>query len=72
MSHILLRHRDEGLENIHQLDVYRANGGYDALKKVLDEYSKDEVITIVRDSNLRGRGGAGSIGRHRRAHPPPD
>ena len=59
MSHILLRHRDEGLENLHQLDVYRANGGYDALKKVLDEYSKDEVITIVRDSNLRGRGGAG-------------
>jgi len=33
MSHILLRHRDEGLENLHKLDVYRANGGYDALKK---------------------------------------
>ena len=57
MAHILLRHRD--VENIHKLDVYRANGGYDALKKVLTEHAPSEVIDIVKASGLRGRGGAG-------------
>ncbi len=57
MAHILLRHRD--IENFHRLDVYRANGGYEALKKVLRDYSPDEVISLVKASNLRGRGGAG-------------
>ena len=57
MAHILLRHRD--IENIHKLDVYRANGGYDALKKVLTEHQPGEVIDMVKASGLRGRGGAG-------------
>jgi NADH-quinone oxidoreductase subunit F len=57
MAHILLRHRD--IENIHKLDVYRANGGYDALKKVLTEQTPNEVIDVVKASGLRGRGGAG-------------
>lgn len=56
MAHILLRHRD--VENIHQLDVYRANGGYEGLKKAL-QMAPDEVIDLVKASNLRGRGGAG-------------
>lgn len=57
MAHILLRHRD--VENIHKLDVYREHGGYEALKKVLTEMSPDEVINVIKASNLRGRGGAG-------------
>ena len=57
MAHILLRHRD--IEDIHKLDVYRANGGYEALKKALTEMEPDEVINVVKASNLRGRGGAG-------------
>ena len=57
MAHILLRHRD--IENIHRLEVYQANGGYDALRKVLAEYSPAEVIDIVKAAGLRGRGGAG-------------
>lgn len=57
MAHILLRHRD--IENIHKLDVYRANGGYEALKKALTGMEPDEVINVVKASNLRGRGGAG-------------
>jgi NADH-quinone oxidoreductase subunit F len=57
MTHILLRHRD--VENIHQYDIYAANGGYEALKKALKEYTPDEVIAIVRKANIRGRGGAG-------------
>jgi NADH-quinone oxidoreductase subunit F len=57
MAHILLRHRD--VENIHKLDVYRANGGFEALQKVLKEYQPGEVIDIIKAAGLRGRGGAG-------------
>lgn len=57
MAHILLRHRD--IENMHKLEVYQQNGGYDALKKVLNEYQPGEVIDIMKASGLRGRGGAG-------------
>ncbi len=48
-----------GLENSHTLEVYRKNGGYEALKKVLDGMSPDDVIAEVKKSALRGRGGAG-------------
>jgi len=47
------------LENSASLDVYRANGGYEALRKVLDGMSPDDVIGEVKKSALRGRGGAG-------------
>ena len=47
------------LENSRSLDVYRRNGGYEALKKVLDGMSPDDVINEVKKSALRGRGGAG-------------
>lgn len=56
MAHILLRHRD--VENIHQLDVYRKHQGYEALQKVLG-MAPAAVTGVVRDSGLRGRGGAG-------------
>ena len=39
-------------------ETYSKNGGYRALKKAL-KMSPDEVINIVKDSGLRGRGGAG-------------
>ena len=57
MAHILLRHRD--IPGIHRLDTYQAHGGYDAFKKAVTELTPEQVIQIVRDSNLRGRGGAG-------------
>src|SRR4029450_5761817 len=47
------------LENSRSLDVYRNNGGYEAIKKVLDTMSPDDVINEVKKSALRGRGGAG-------------
>src|SRR4026209_1988630 len=47
------------LENSRSLDVYCRNGGYEALKKVLDGMSPDDVINEVKKSALRGRGGAG-------------
>lgn len=57
MAYILLRHRD--VKDIHKLDVYRQHGGYEGLKKALTEMTPDEVIDVVKASNLRGRGGAG-------------
>src|SRR5215211_8945434 len=47
------------LENSRALDVYRRNGGYEAIKKVLDGMSPDDVINELKKSALRGRGGAG-------------
>src|ERR1043165_4600381 len=47
------------LDNSASLDVYRANGGYEALRKVLNGMSPDDVIGEVKKSALRGRGGAG-------------
>ncbi|MFO1094841.1 MAG: NADH-quinone oxidoreductase subunit NuoF [Planctomycetaceae bacterium] len=40
------------------LESYRADGGYGALQKALG-MSPVEVTTLVKDSGLRGRGGAG-------------
>jgi NADH-quinone oxidoreductase subunit F len=47
------------LERSRSIDVYRRNGGYEAIKKVLDSMSPDDVINEVKKSALRGRGGAG-------------
>ncbi|MBN2305886.1 MAG: NADH-quinone oxidoreductase subunit NuoF [Anaerolineae bacterium] len=57
MAHILLRDRD--IPDIWQFDTYVANGGYDGLKKAVQDHVPAEVIQIVLESNLRGRGGAG-------------
>jgi len=41
------------------IDVYRKGGGYAALAAVIGKKSPDECIEIVKQSGLRGRGGAG-------------
>ncbi|TFB11032.1 NADH-quinone oxidoreductase subunit NuoF [Candidatus Marinimicrobia bacterium MT.SAG.3] len=46
-------------ENSHRISVYMESGGYEAWKKVLKEMSPEEVTDIVKESGLRGRGGAG-------------
>ena len=39
---------------------YEARGGYQALRKILGEgLTQDQVIATVKESGLRGRGGAG-------------
>ncbi|OAP38299.1 NADH dehydrogenase [Sinorhizobium glycinis] len=43
----------------HLLATYEAGGGYQALAKALREHTPDEVVELVKQSNLRGRGGAG-------------
>jgi len=48
------------LAGSHRLDVARANGAYDVLAKLLkDGTPPAEVIAVVKESGLRGRGGAG-------------
>jgi NADH-quinone oxidoreductase subunit F len=46
-------------ENTWRLKDYVARGGYEALRKVLSGMTPDQVITEVKTSALRGRGGAG-------------
>jgi NADH-quinone oxidoreductase subunit F len=41
------------------LDAYRADGGYRALARALNEMTPAKVVEAVKDSGLRGRGGAG-------------
>ena len=48
-----------GVINPEDIEEYIAFDGYKALAKVLTEMSQDDVIKVVSDSGLRGRGGAG-------------
>ena len=48
-----------GVINPEEIDEYIAFDGYKALEKVLKEMIQDEVIDVIKDSGLRGRGGAG-------------
>ena len=41
------------------IEDYRENGGYKALRKVLEKMSPEEVIEEIKISGLAGRGGAG-------------
>jgi NADH-quinone oxidoreductase subunit F len=46
------------------LKEYEAAGGYQALRKAVHSLTPDELIQIIKDAKLRGRGGAGfSTGR---------
>jgi NADP-reducing hydrogenase subunit HndC len=52
------------LKNVGQIDPenideYIINEGYEALGKILKEMTPQETIKIIKDSGLRGRGGAG-------------
>ena len=47
------------LKNSHTLKVSQENGGYSTLKK-LKQYSPTDIIQIIKESNLRGKGGGGA------------
>ncbi len=51
--------RNCGVINPENIDEYIAFDGYKALSKVLTEMSPEQVITVVKKSGLKGRGGAG-------------
>lgn len=56
-EYVLLRHRE--IPDIDQLDVYRSHGGFESFEKAVTSMDRDDVTQIVKDSGLRGRGGAG-------------
>lgn len=57
MAHVLLRHRD--IPDLHKFDVYKKNGGLAAFKNAVTKMTPVEVTDVVKNSGLRGRGGAG-------------
>ena len=51
--------RNCGVINPENIEEYIGTGGYEALGIVLTEKTPEDVIQILMDSGLRGRGGAG-------------
>ncbi|MBR2499611.1 MAG: NADH-quinone oxidoreductase subunit NuoF, partial [Clostridia bacterium] len=51
--------RNCGVINPENIDEYIAFDGYKALAKALTEMSQEDVINVIKDSGLRGRGGGG-------------
>ena len=44
---------------LHTMEVYERRGGYKAARKALFDMDQDEVLAELKESGLRGRGGAG-------------
>ena len=51
--------KDFGTERLQTLTVYEKLGGYQGLRKALKQMTPDELVTEVKLSGIRGRGGAG-------------
>ena len=51
--------RNCGLINPESIDEYIDRGGYEATKKALTTMTSGEIIETMKESGLRGRGGAG-------------
>lgn len=57
MQPVLLANID--LPDSHTLKVYESTGGYKSLRRAVKEMTPLDVINVVKESALRGRGGAG-------------
>ena len=55
----LIALRNRGMIDPDKIEEYIARDGYRALEKVLTSMTPDEVIAVVKESGLRGRGGGG-------------
>ncbi len=51
--------RNFAVPDSQTLRAYESRGGYQASRKAITEMDPDKVVQIVKDSELRGRGGAG-------------
>ena len=54
---ILMEHMDD--PNQFQIDTYESHGGYQAIRKAIPNISPADLTESVKQSGLRGRGGAG-------------
>lgn len=45
--------------SVEKLADYQAKGGYDGLRRAVQDLSPDDMLELVKDANIRGRGGAG-------------
>jgi NADH-quinone oxidoreductase subunit F len=55
-EHVVMRNRD--VEHFDDLEVYLKHGGYESLRVALKEKTPADIVQMVKDSGLRGRGGA--------------
>ncbi|HDY88514.1 MAG TPA: 4Fe-4S dicluster domain-containing protein [bacterium] len=55
--HIVTEYSDQ-IDPLNLQD-YRSKNGFEALKRCLEEYSPEEIIENIKESGLRGKGGAG-------------
>jgi len=56
---VLLAHVDKPGQ--HTLETYEKNGGYEALRKAIPHMPPNQITQMVKNSGLRGRGGAGFV-----------
>ncbi|MCS6882776.1 MAG: NADH-quinone oxidoreductase subunit NuoF [Oscillochloridaceae bacterium] len=56
-EHIIMRELD--VPDINDFEVYRRHGGWEAYRMALKEKTPAEIVAMVKESGLRGRGGAG-------------
>lgn len=56
-EHIVMRELD--IPDISDFAVYRRHGGWEAYRYALTEKTPADIVQMVKDSGLRGRGGAG-------------
>ncbi len=51
--------RNKGLIDPEKIEEYIARDGYQAVAKALTQMTPEDIIKVVKDSGVRGRGGAG-------------
>ncbi|HEU5011967.1 MAG TPA: NADH-quinone oxidoreductase subunit NuoF [Roseiflexaceae bacterium] len=56
-EHVVLRDLD--IPNIADIEVYLKHGGYEAFRTAVKEKTPADIMQMVKDAGLRGRGGAG-------------
>lgn len=56
---VLIALRNRGLINPEKIEEYIARDGYKAMAKALSDMSPENIVSEIKESGLRGRGGAG-------------
>ena len=59
---IILKHADHPDYDV-SIDCYLKHGGYEVLKQAVASRKPEDLCQEVMDSEVRGRGGAGQLGR---------